>query len=122
MAKLLLSWATMRITFLKLPLFLQSLTSNPSSFLRWKAIQDAVFVDPLDGKQKVWSESNVSEDFDMALRLILKGYITRCVSLSRILPILRFFFHGPSFQSSHKLTLTPAYIPPYAKKRLISFL
>jgi len=47
--------------------------------LRWKAIQDAVFVDPADGKEKIWSESNVSEDFDMALRLILKGYIVRSV-------------------------------------------
>jgi hypothetical protein len=47
--------------------------------LRWKAIQDAVFVDAADGKEKIWSESNVSEDFDMALRLILKGYIVRSV-------------------------------------------
>jgi len=55
------------------------LFDNRASFLRWKAIQDAVFVDPADGKEKIWSESNVSEDFDMALRLILKGYIVRSV-------------------------------------------
>jgi len=48
-----------------------------NAFLRWKAIQDAAFVDPADGKTKIWSETNVSEDFDMALRLILKGYIIR---------------------------------------------
>ena len=80
MAKLLLSWVIMRIILPKLTFRLQSLKYLPSSFLRWKAIQDAVFVDPVDGKEKIWSESNVSEDFDMALRLILKGYIVRCVS------------------------------------------
>jgi hypothetical protein len=41
-------------------------------FLRWSAIQDAAFIDKADGLKKMWSESNVSEDFDMALRLQLK--------------------------------------------------
>lgn len=50
-----------------------------NAFLRWQALQDAAFVDPADGKQKIWSESNVSEDFDMALRLQLRGYIIRYV-------------------------------------------
>ncbi|PPQ75054.1 hypothetical protein CVT26_012056 [Gymnopilus dilepis] len=54
-----------------------------NAFLRWKAIQDAVFVDPADGKEKVWSEHNVSEDFDMALRLMLKGYIIRWANYSK---------------------------------------
>ncbi|PPQ94708.1 hypothetical protein CVT25_009563 [Psilocybe cyanescens] len=54
-----------------------------NAFLRWKAIQDASFVDPADGKEKIWSESNVSEDFDMALRLILKGYIVRWATYSK---------------------------------------
>lgn len=40
-----------------------------NAFLRWSALQEAAFVDPDDGITKVWSESNVSEDFDMALRL-----------------------------------------------------
>ncbi|KAJ7510955.1 glycosyl transferase family group 2-domain-containing protein [Mycena galericulata] len=48
-----------------------------NAFLRWSAIQDAAFVDPDDGVTKIWSESNVSEDFDMALRLQLQGYIIR---------------------------------------------
>ncbi|KXN88664.1 hypothetical protein AN958_06208 [Leucoagaricus sp. SymC.cos] len=48
-----------------------------NAFLRWKAMQDAAFIDPVDGKEKIWSESNVSEDFDMALRLLQKGYIIR---------------------------------------------
>jgi len=50
-----------------------------NAFLRWQALQDAAFVDHADGKQKIWSESNVSEDFDMALRLQLRGYIIRYV-------------------------------------------
>ncbi|KAF5347443.1 hypothetical protein D9756_011118 [Leucocoprinus leucothites] len=39
-----------------------------NAFLRWSALQEAAFVD-VDGVSKVWSEHNVSEDFDMALRL-----------------------------------------------------
>ncbi|CAA7264548.1 unnamed protein product [Cyclocybe aegerita] len=52
-----------------------------NAFLRWSAIQDAAFVD-VDGVKKIWSESNVSEDFDMALRLQLKGYIIRWANYS----------------------------------------
>lgn len=52
-----------------------------NAFLRWSALQDAAFTDAADGKEKIWSENNVSEDFDMALRLLLKGYIVRYVSL-----------------------------------------
>ncbi|KAF9231886.1 glycosyl transferase family group 2-domain-containing protein [Melanogaster broomeanus] len=40
-----------------------------NAFLCWSALQDAAFVDPDDGKKKIWSEANVSEDFDMAMRL-----------------------------------------------------
>ncbi|KAG8221569.1 glycosyl transferase family group 2-domain-containing protein [Butyriboletus roseoflavus] len=54
-----------------------------NAFLRWQALQDAAFVDSADGKQKIWSESNVSEDFDMALRLQLRGYIIRWASYSK---------------------------------------
>ena len=32
--------------------------------------------------KKIWSEVNVSEDFDMALRLQLKGYIIRWATYS----------------------------------------
>lgn len=53
-----------------------------NAFLRWSALQEAAFIDPADGKKKVWSESNVSEDFDMALRLQLKGYIIRWATYS----------------------------------------
>ena len=54
-----------------------------NAFLRWKAIQDAAFIDPVDKQEKIWSESNVSEDFDMALRLQLRGYIIRWATYSK---------------------------------------
>jgi len=50
-----------------------------NAFLRWSALQDAAFVDLDDGKTKIWSESNVSEDFDMALRLQVRPCIVRPV-------------------------------------------
>ncbi|KAE9389013.1 hypothetical protein BT96DRAFT_1003645 [Gymnopus androsaceus JB14] len=53
-----------------------------NAFLRWSALQDAAFIDPDDGLKKIWSESNVSEDFDMALRLQLKGYYIRWATYS----------------------------------------
>ncbi|KAH9484535.1 hypothetical protein JR316_0004017 [Psilocybe cubensis] len=53
-----------------------------NAFLRWSAVQDAAFVDPADGKKKQWSEANVSEDFDLALRLLLKGYNLRWATYS----------------------------------------
>jgi hypothetical protein len=41
-----------------------------NAFLRWSALQDAAFEDRDDNDiKKIWSEMNVSEDFDMALRL-----------------------------------------------------
>ena len=51
-------------------------------FLRWKAIQDAAFIDEDDGLLKCWSESHVSEDFDQALRLQMKGWSLRWASYS----------------------------------------
>ncbi|KAJ8595119.1 hypothetical protein M405DRAFT_857602 [Rhizopogon salebrosus TDB-379] len=54
-----------------------------NAFLRWSALQDAAFIDPADGKKKIWSESNVSEDFDMALRLQLKRYSIRWATYSK---------------------------------------
>ncbi|KAH9850478.1 glycosyl transferase family group 2-domain-containing protein [Lenzites betulinus] len=53
-----------------------------NAFLRWSALQDAAFIDEADGVKKIWSEANVSEDFDMALRLQLKGYIIRWATYS----------------------------------------
>jgi hypothetical protein len=45
--------------------------------LRWKAVQDAAAYSDEDGYEKYWSESHVSEDFDMALRLQVRGYSLR---------------------------------------------
>ncbi|KAF5344836.1 hypothetical protein D9757_014091 [Collybiopsis confluens] len=57
-----------------------------NAFLRWKAIQDASFIDNADKNKitqvKMWSESNVSEDFDMALRLLGRGYDIRWATYS----------------------------------------
>ncbi|KAI0055571.1 hypothetical protein BV25DRAFT_1833092 [Artomyces pyxidatus] len=53
-----------------------------NAFMRWRALQDASFLGP-DGQEKIWSESHVSEDFDMALRLQLRGYIIRWATYSK---------------------------------------
>ncbi|KAF9262377.1 hypothetical protein L218DRAFT_960195 [Marasmius fiardii PR-910] len=77
-----------------------------NAFLRWSAVQDASFIDENDEnyagscalmkeqaadgttfespppERKMWSESNVSEDFDLALRLLLKGYTLRWATYS----------------------------------------
>lgn len=53
-----------------------------NAFLRWQAVQDASFIDPADKLEKIWSESHVSEDFDMAMRLQLRGYIIRWATYS----------------------------------------
>ncbi|KAI9697389.1 MAG: hypothetical protein M1836_004667 [Candelina mexicana] len=47
-----------------------------NAILRWAAIQQVSYTDE-DGYEKFWSESHVSEDFDMSLRLQCNGYIIR---------------------------------------------
>ncbi|KAH7420000.1 glycosyl transferase family group 2-domain-containing protein [Cadophora sp. MPI-SDFR-AT-0126] len=47
-----------------------------NAILRWSALQQVVYKDE-DGYEKFWSESHVSEDFDMSLRLQVEGYIIR---------------------------------------------
>jgi hypothetical protein len=47
-----------------------------NAILRWSAIQQVSYQDD-DGYDKFWSESHVSEDFDMSLRLQCNGYIIR---------------------------------------------
>ena len=46
-----------------------------NAVLRWAALQDISY--ETDGVEKFWSESTVSEDFDMALRLQTAGYLVR---------------------------------------------
>ena len=47
-----------------------------NAILRWGAIQQVSYTDE-DGYEKFWSESHVSEDFDMSLRLQCHGYTIR---------------------------------------------
>ncbi len=47
-----------------------------NAILRWKALQDISYTTD-DGTEKFWSETTVSEDFDMALRLQCTGYLVR---------------------------------------------
>lgn len=47
-----------------------------NAILRWSAIQQVSYMDE-DGYEKFWSESHVSEDFDMSLRLQCDGFIIR---------------------------------------------
>lgn len=53
-----------------------------NAFLRWSAVQDAAFVDPDDGVLKQWNEACVSEDFDLSLRIQMKGWTMRWASYS----------------------------------------
>lgn len=48
-----------------------------NAILRWSALQAIAYDCPLDNREKYWSESTVSEDFDMALRLQTAGYLVR---------------------------------------------
>lgn len=47
-----------------------------NAILRWSAIQQIGYFDE-DGYEKFWSESHVSEDFEMSLKLQCNGYIIR---------------------------------------------
>lgn len=47
-----------------------------NAILRWSALQSISYEDD-DGYEKFWSESHVSEDFDMSLRLQCSSYIIR---------------------------------------------
>lgn len=51
-----------------------------NAILRWSAIQDAVAYTDEDGYEKYWSESHVSEDFEISLQLQVAGYTLRFAS------------------------------------------
>ncbi|KMQ48021.1 Nucleotide-diphospho-sugar transferase domain-containing protein [Trichophyton rubrum] len=63
-----------------------------NAFLRWKAVQSVG--KPDDGYVAYWSESHVSEDFDIALRLQIAGDIVRLAS-----------YHGDEFKEGVSLTI-----------------
>ncbi|KAI1389537.1 glycosyl transferase family group 2-domain-containing protein [Hypoxylon trugodes] len=65
-----------------------------NAMLRWSAIQDAASYHDEDGYEKFWSESHVSEDFDMSLRLQCAGYDLRFAS-----------YTGDGFQEGVSLTV-----------------
>lgn len=50
-----------------------------NAIIRWSALQEVSYMDA-DRYEKFWSESHVSEDFDMSLRLQCAGYIIRLAS------------------------------------------
>ncbi|KUI55537.1 hypothetical protein VP1G_02964 [Cytospora mali] len=64
-----------------------------NAFIRWAAVQD-VGVDEEDGYIAYWSESHVSEDFDIALRMQIKGSTVRVAS-----------YHGDGFKEGVSLTI-----------------
>ncbi|KAI8953468.1 glycosyl transferase family group 2-domain-containing protein [Xylaria longipes] len=65
-----------------------------NAILRWSAVQDAASYQDEDGYEKFWSESHVSEDFDMSLRLQCAGYGCRFAS-----------YTGEGFQEGVSLTV-----------------
>lgn len=65
-----------------------------NAILRWQAVQDAAAYTDADQYEKYWSESHVSEDFDMALRLQVAGYSLRFAA-----------YTGTGFQEGVSLTV-----------------
>lgn len=53
-----------------------------NAFLRWSAVQHVSYQSKNDRRAKYWSESTVSEDFDMALRLQIARYTVRFATYS----------------------------------------
>ncbi|KYK58723.1 hypothetical protein DCS_05740 [Drechmeria coniospora] len=64
-----------------------------NAFLRWQAVQDVGVKDETN-YIPYWSESHVSEDFDIALRLQMKGNIIRIAS-----------YHDDQFKEGVSLTI-----------------
>lgn len=50
-------------------------------FLRWRAVQEVAETDT-DGEVSFFSPSHVSEDFELAMKLFMKGYIVRWATYS----------------------------------------
>lgn len=55
-----------------------------NAFLRWSALQECAQVDKEDGISRVWSESHVSEDFQIALNLQSNGWMLRWATYSNM--------------------------------------
>lgn len=67
-----------------------------NAFLRWAAVQDVGVVSQEEeqGFVAYWSESHVSEDFDIALRMQIRGSTVRVAS-----------YHGDGFKEGVSLTI-----------------
>ena len=65
-----------------------------NAVLRWSALQQIAYDCPDDSREKYWSESTVSEDFDMALRLQTNGYLVRLAA-----------YQGDGFKEGVSLTV-----------------
>jgi hypothetical protein len=65
-----------------------------NAFLRWQAVQSVGNPPEDDGYICFWSESHVSEDFDIALRLQIAGNIVRMAS-----------YHGRGFKEGVSLSI-----------------
>lgn len=65
-----------------------------NAFLRWKAVQSVAFVDPSDKVTKWWSDTHVSEDFDISLRVQMAGMVCRLAT-----------YHNGGFEEGVSLTI-----------------
>ncbi|KAM3502634.1 hypothetical protein MY10362_004703 [Beauveria mimosiformis] len=65
-----------------------------NAFLRWRAVQDVGRPEQDGAYTAYWSESHVSEDFDIALRLQMKGSVIRIAS-----------YHNNEFKEGVSLTI-----------------
>lgn len=65
-----------------------------NAVLRWSALQDAVAYTDEDGYEKYWSESHVSEDFEISMQLQCAGYTLRFAG-----------YTGDGFQEGVSLTV-----------------
>jgi len=63
-----------------------------NTFIRWKAIQSISFEE--DGMTKFWSDSHVSEDFDVSLRLQMNNFVVRLAT-----------YHNGGFKEGVSLTI-----------------
>lgn len=63
-----------------------------NTFIRWKAIQSIAWEE--DGMNKFWSDSHVSEDFDVSLRLQMNDFVVRMAT-----------YHNGGFKEGVSLTV-----------------
>ncbi|KAK0664079.1 hypothetical protein DIS24_g683 [Lasiodiplodia hormozganensis] len=65
-----------------------------NTFIRWKAIQSISWFDEEDQMTKFWSDSHVSEDFDVSLRLQMNNFLVRLAT-----------YHSGGFKEGVSLTV-----------------